>query len=279
MSGGPEPAVASLGGAGHFWAVFAGTAVAQIKRSHTYLIDIVRWPLFPLMLYVTLRITYDAAGRQQVAGANTAGFLLVGTVGLLVWGATVWNGGYAIEWERSTGTIAALLLSPASRVAVVLGYGVGGTVWALPGFAMVGLLGFLTGARLRVGDPLAPAAAGAALLLGALAIGFALAGLFVLSRRANLLANFVQLPVYVLAGFVVPRAELPAWLQPVSAALPLSHAIDALRASTLHGAGVGAIAGALGMTLLTSAAFVLVGAAALRRVEHVAKRGGQLEFY
>jgi ABC-2 type transport system permease protein len=230
------------------------------------------------MLYATLQVAYAASGRAEVAGANVAGFLLVGIVGLLVWGATLWSGGYAIEWERSTGTIAALLLSPASRVAVVLGYGVGGLVWLLPGFAVVALLGLATGARFHVSDPLAPLAATAALAAGSLATGFALAGLFILSRRANLLANFLQTPIYLLAGFIVPREELPGWLRPVSDGVPVSHAVDALRASALRGAGVGEIGGEIGLALLTAAGFALVGVVGLRRVEHVAKRGGQLEF-
>ena len=269
--------VAFRGAPGHFWTVLVGTARGYVKRANAYLIDVIRWPLFPLMLYATLHVAYTASGRAEVAGANVSGFLLVGIVGLLIWGATLWSGGYAIEWERATGTIGALLLSPASRVAVVLGYGVGGVVWALPGFAVVALLGLATGARLEVADPLAALAAGGALLVGSLAVGFALAGLFILSRRANLLANFLQTPIYLLAGFVVPRDELPGWLQPISSCLPVSHAIDALRASTLRGAGLGAIDHQLGLTLLTAAAFVLIGAVGLRRVEHVAKRGGQLE--
>ena len=276
MSGAPP--VAFRAAAGHFWAVLLGTAIAYVKRSNAYLIDIVRWPLFPLMLYATLQVAYAASGRAEVAGANVEGFLLVGIVGLLVWGATLWSGGYAIEWERSTGTIAALLLSPASRVAVVLGYGVGGLVWLLPGFAVVALLGLATGARFDVSDPLAPLAATAALAAGSLATGFALAGLFILSRRANLLANFLQTPIYLLAGFIVPREELPGWLRPVSDGVPVSHAVDALRASALRGAGVGEIGGEIGLALLTAAGFALVGVVGLRRVERVAKRGDQLEF-
>ncbi len=273
------PAVAFQSEAGHFWSVLWGSAVGYLKRSNAYLIDILRWPLFPLMLYATLQITYAASGRAEVAGANVPGFLLVGIVGLLVWGATIWAGGYAIEWERSTGTIAALLLSPASRVAVVLGYGLGGIVWLLPGFAMVALLALATGARFDVTTPLAPLLAVATLVVGAVAVGFALASLFVLSRRANVLANFLQTPVYLLAGFAVPRQELPGWLRPLSDALPVSHAIDALRASTLRGAGVGEIGGEVGWALLTASAFGLVGIGGLRRVERVAKRGGELEFF
>jgi ABC-2 type transport system permease protein len=272
-------AVAFRGEWGHFWATLFGAAAGHIKRSNAYLIDIVRWPLFPLMLYATWQIGYTVSGQPEVAGTNAAGFLLVGIVGLIVWTATIWSGGYAIEYERSGGTAAALFLSPASRVAVVAGYGVGGMVWLCPALAVVALLGLAVGARLHVTDLLALAAAICALLIGALAVGFALAGLFILSRRANLLANFLQQPVHLLAGFVVPRQDLPGWLQPLSDLLPASHAIDALRASSLRGAGLNEIGGSIMLALATSALFALIGIISLRQVEQAAKRAGHLDLY
>jgi ABC-2 type transport system permease protein len=115
--------------------------------------------------------------------------------------------------------------------------------------------------------------------VGSLACGFAFSGLFVLSRRGNLLANFLQAPIYLLAGFIVPRSSLPSFLQPLAGALPVTHAVDALRASTLAGAGLGGTSPELLLALITSAAFALVGAFALRRVEDAAKRAGALDLY
>jgi ABC-2 type transport system permease protein len=264
---------------GQFWTVVVGTAAGYVKRSNAYLIDVLRWPLFPLIMYATWQLTYSVSGQDQIEGTSVSSFLLIGIIGMIVWSATIWAGGYAIEYERSGGTVAALFLSPASRIAVVAGYGIGGLIWLYPAFVVVALLGVATGARLQVADPFAALAAIGTLVAGSLATSFALAGLFILSRRANLLANFLQAPIYLLAGFMVPRDRLPAWLQALSACLPVSHAIDALRASTLRGAGFTAIGTELGLTLLTTVAFGLIGMISLRRVEYVAKHSGQLEFF
>jgi ABC-type multidrug transport system permease subunit len=274
-----DSAVAFRSTPGQFWDTLLGTAGGYVKRSNAYLVLVLPWVIGPAVMYATWQLTYAASGREQVAGANVSGFLLVGMVGLNIWTATTWSSGYAIQHERHEGTVAALFLSPASRIAVVAGYGLGGMVWLLPAFAVVALLGLVTGARFQIATPLAPLLAVAVLLIGSLATGFALAGLFILSRRANLIANFLQLPIYLLAGFVVPREQLPGWLQSVSAGLPVSHGIEALRASSLRGAGLSAIGSEIGLALLTSAVFALVGVASLRRVEHVAKRGGQLELF
>jgi ABC-2 type transport system permease protein len=271
--------VAFRGPLGHAWAITTATARAYVTRMTAYLIDVLRVPIFPLLLFATWRISYGIGGQGQIDGAEISGFLLVGMVGLLTWNSSIWSSGYAIEYERSGGTAAALFLSPASRVAVIAGYGLGSFLWLLASFVVVALLALATGARFHVADPLAALLALAAVVIASLATGFAFASLFILSRRANLLANFLQAPIYFLAGFVIPREALPGWVRPLSEALPVSHAIDALRASALRGATLVELWPTLLLAVATSAAFALIGVLSLRSVEHAAKRTGQLDLY
>ncbi len=261
------------------WATVIATARRYVRGQNAYLIDIVRIPLWPLLLFATTRVTYLVAHRDTVDGVDVSSFLLVGMFGMITWGSSIWSSGYTFEAERYEGTIGALFLSPASRVAVIAGYGLGSLLWLLPSFVLVTLLGVLTGARPHIANPLAAASAVLTLLGVSLATGFAFAGLFVLSRRANVLANFLQAPVFLLAGVQVPRNTLPHWLLPLSDAIPASPAIDALRASTLHDAGLAAIARPVAFALGTAAIYVLVGLVSLRRVEDAAKRSGDLDLY
>ena len=270
-----------LGPYAHLWATVLATARSFVKRTNAYLIDVIRWPLGTLIYFATMLVTYSASGREEVEGTGVSSYLLVGMFGLIMWTSTIWASGYAIEYERYEGTIGALFLSPASRVAVVAGYGLGSLLWLLPSFVLVTILGVATGARLNVADPLGLLAAGLAVLAGSLATGFAFAGLFVLSRRANLVANFLQLPVQLLAGFLVPRGSLPGWLRPLSELVPASHAVDALRAGALGGATLrdGVMLKPLLLALGVSALYAAVGFVSLRKVEDAAKRSGQLDLY
>ncbi len=272
-------AVVLRGPLGHHWGVIMTTARNFVVRSNAYLIDVIRWPLFPLLFFVMMRLTYAASGRDVVAGTDVAAFLLVGMFGFITWNGTIWSSGYAVEYERSEGTIGALFLSPASRVAVIAGYGLGGFVWMLPAFVVMLLLGVATGARFNVADPLAALGAVFALLAGSLATGFAFAGLFILSRRANLLANFLQRPGELLSGALFPRDTLPGPLYALSNCLPVSHAVDALRASLLGAATLRDTLPSIGLTLAVSALYVLAGGLSLRKVEHAAKRAGDLDLY
>ncbi len=125
------------GNVGHAWSTFTGTASSYLKRAYASWIDVLTWSLWPLTMYVVWRITHVGSGQTQVAGMDVIGFLLIGMIGLITWTATIWAGGYAIEHERAGGTLAAVLLTPASRVAVLAGYGIGGIVWLLPACAVV----------------------------------------------------------------------------------------------------------------------------------------------
>jgi ABC-2 type transport system permease protein len=161
----------------------------------------------------------------------------------------------------------------------VAGYGLGSFIWFLPSFLCVLILGLATGARLHVADPLALVLSVLALFIASLAAGFFFSGLFVLSRNGNLIANFLQTPIFLLAGFLVPLSSLPSSVRPLSDVLPVTHAIIALRDTSLRGATLPQTGQQIALTLVLSLAFWFAGLLGLRRMEYVAKRTGQLELY
>jgi ABC-2 type transport system permease protein len=261
------------------WRVVRATTGATIKRNSAYLINVIRQPLLPLVMYLTMSVAYSAAGRDTAGGANVQAFLLVGIIGLLSWQVSIWSSGHSLEEERWEGTIASLFLTPASRAGVIAGYGLGGLVMALPSVLVVGILALVTGAEFNVGSLAAAALGALALGMASVATGFAMASLFLLSRRGNLMANVIQQPAMLLCGFFVPRDELPSWLMPLSNAIPVSHALDAFRAAMLDGATVRDLAEPAGLALLVSLVYVGIGTFGLRRLEYAAKRSGQLELF
>lgn len=264
---------------GEWWQVVGSTSVTSFKRMTAYIINVIRIPIFPAGMFLTSYIAWNAANVETIDGVNVSGFLLAGMIGLICWSSSVWWSGSAIENERYEGTIAALFLTPASRVAVVIGHGLGGLLYMVPSFAVVGLLGVITGARLNVDSLAAVMLSLLALIVSSLAMGFLLASFFILTRRANLMANIIQHPLYLVGGFMVPRDQLPTLLYWLSQAMPIAHAVDAFRASMLASATLNDVNSALLATLLTSGIFVLIGIVGIRKVEHVAKRSGQLDLF
>jgi ABC-2 type transport system permease protein len=260
------------------FAVLIVTAWAEVERVRAYAIEIIRWPVYPVLYYATLLLAYQASGREAVDGVSVEGFLFVGTIGMVLWSSTIWASGYAIEMERTEGTINSLFLTPANRSAVVFGRGIGSfAIFITPTLVVLTTLAVLTGATFDVQSPVAVVLSFLALVFGALALGHALAGAFVLTRRANMWANFLQSPIFLLSGMVVPVSELPDWLSWFAAIFPLSAGMSALRDSLLAGAGLGDITAPLLRFSLSSLALLVIGSLLLRRVENVAKRSGQFD--
>ncbi len=227
----------------------------------------------------TLILTYQAAGRETVDQVSPEAFLLVGILGMALWSAAIWAGGSSIESERSTGTINSLFLTPASRDAVVLGYSMGALiVFVLPTMAIATLLAFATGVKFDVASPIAPVLSVLALAFAAIAMAHLLSGAFVLTRRANMFANFLQTPIYVLSGMVVPIKDLPESVQWFAYVFPVSAGMEALRGTLLTGSTLSDVAEPLGRLFIVSVALFAVGHWTLGRVEHAARNAGTLDF-
>lgn len=260
-------------------AICTATARSYFMRRCAYLVDIIRSPMYPAFYFLTIVLAYRVAGRTVVDGYQTLGYLLVGTIGVILWQSNLWASGYAIEQERYEGTINSLFLTPASRAAVISGYALGSVFFTiLPNTIVIGTLALLMNVHTNVQDPLAVFISVLALSAATYALGFALAGVFVLSRRANLLANFLQSPIYLLSGMIVPISALPGPMRLLADVFPLSAGMNALRQSLLAGAGLDTIAGDLTKLITLSAFLLIFGLFMLRRVERVAKSGAELDF-
>ena len=93
------------------------------------------------------------------------------------------------------------------------------------------------------------------LLLSAAAfscIGILSASYCVLFKKGNPLAWLLTVSSSLLGGVYFPNIVLPPWLQSVSAWVPMTHCLEALRGILLQGKGLGGIASPLGILLLWS---------------------------
>jgi len=262
-----------------FIAAMLAAARVQQRRWASNVILLIRRPLTPALVFVSLLLAYEISGQTTVPADQVAGFLIVGTVAQQAWNATVWSCGFALQMDAFEGTLPSVLAAPANRIAVVLGYGLGDLLLSVPSVLVTLVIGLAYGAEFDVASPLLAALMLAMVFASALAIGVACSGLFILSRNANPLANFLQTPVYILAGFYFPRSVLPDWLAWLGGLLPITHALEALRASMLDGAGWADTRADLGIALVTSALFLLLGVWSLRRVDHELRRTGSLNLF
>jgi ABC-2 type transport system permease protein len=158
-----------------------------------------------------------------------------------------------IVFERRIGALERLLLAPIRLPALVAAKVLGGMIFGL----------IVTGLVLAIALAVfgATAANWVVLILALLlsAAAFAALGAFVSVAvrevfEAQTLANLMRFPMMFLGGVFVPVEALPAWLQIVARALPLTYSVEAIRRAL---AGAPLSAAALDLTALLAFAAVL----------------------
>ena len=167
--------------------------------------------------------------------------------------------------ERRTGTLERLLSMPLGKGDFILGYTLAfGLLAVLQSAIAVGFAVWVCGLAIQgsIWLLLAVAVADAVLgtTLGLLASAFA--------RTEFQVVQFMPLLVFpqiLLCGIFLPRDQLPDALQVVSDWLPLSHAVDALRAVATDSQDVAYVAGELLIIGAWIVGAVVLGSITLRR--------------
>ncbi len=180
-------------------------------------------------------------------GSRYIDFLVPGLLAMNLMGTGIWGIGFAIVDHRRKKLLKRLVATPMSRaeylasfvlsrfgwlvleVAILVGFGV--LVFKVP---LRGSLLMLSGVS----------------LLSALAFGGL--GLLIAARPRTIegasgLMNLAMMPMWVFSGVFFNSNNFPAAMQPFIHALPLTAAVDALRATMLEGASFGQLAPELGI--------------------------------
>jgi len=212
--------------------------------------------------------------------ANFTGFLIVGQVIFQLFLAMTWWGGMAIERERMYGTLELIFAAPISRSAYVIGesmFGVLNSGWTVFFAAVVAALLFTI--TFSIASVPLVIIAFLLTLASMLALGLFFAGLFVLSRSSGPLAFAIAAPMRFFSGTMFPVAALPAAIQAVSFALPLTYGLTAIRKALLSGGTFESVATELGALLLLTVICGTLGLLMIKKMEEVAKMKGTLHQY
>jgi ABC-2 type transport system permease protein len=156
--------------------------------------------------------------------------------------------GINVIFERDLGIVHKLLVSPASRVALVLGKAIGGGVRALSQAVIVYVVAWLIGVHLRL-ELLPMAGVALTVVVGAAVFStFSLAIACIVRSRERFMGigQVLTMPLFFASSAIYPVALMPDWLKVVAAVNPLSYMVDAARTMMIvggvseHGLGVDA---------------------------------------
>ena len=167
--------------------------------------------------------------------------------------------------ERTSGTLERLLTTPLSRLDLLLGYGAAfGLAAAVQAAVTVAVATTLYGLDIAGSPWLVVLIAVANAVLG-VALGL-LASAFARSEfQAVQFMPVVVLPQFFLCGLLVPRDQMPGWLQAVSDVLPLTYAVEALQEVGRSAAETGTMWRDVGVVAGAAVLALALAAATLRR--------------
>jgi ABC-2 type transport system permease protein len=215
----------------------------------------------------------------RFAGVRDDAFFVVGNAVQ----ATAMGGLYAMTMtvgnERFFGTLAPVLATPASRLALFLGRALPVVLNALAVSALTFAAGLVL---LDFSLPAARVPALAAIVVVTAAattgLGLLLGSLGLRVRDVFFASNLVYFLTLLVCGVNVPREVLPGWLQAVGSALPLTHGLEAARA-VADGDTFASVAGLVAAEAAIGAGYAVAAFALFRLFELEGRRRATLETF
>ena len=201
------------------------------------------------------RAVQRAAGRvdpvaasdslMREPGSRYIDFLIPGLLGMNLMGSAIWGMGFAIVDARRRKLMKRLVATPMPRSYYLLSFLFSRLIM------LVVEVGFLLSFGAFVFKvPVRGSLLDLVVLCVFTSLAFGSLGLLIASRvrtieAASGLMNLVMMPMWIVSGVFFSAQRFPDAIQPVIKALPLTAAINALRANMLQGAGLPQVSGEL----------------------------------
>ncbi|MFE6864156.1 ABC transporter permease [Nocardia sp. NPDC057668] len=233
----------------------------QLKADHRTVAMILVVPaLLMTLLYFVYRDYAVAPGAPRLF--DRIGITMLGILPFVVMFLIT---AIAMQRERVSGTLERLMTTPLSKIDLLAGYGTAFSVAAAGQAIIACAVSFWLLDLQAAGSPLlvvliAVLDAMLGVALGLLASAFART-----EFQAVQFMPVIVLPQFFLCGLLVPRGELPGWLEAISNVLPLSYAVDALQQVATHTGATGQMWRDLAIVAGFAAVALALGAATLRR--------------
>jgi ABC-2 type transport system permease protein len=263
------------------WKLFLKTVIA---RAYPRIVAQQRersWIFFDVFLSLLAVSAYVFIYRAIRAPEEYIGFVVLGGAMTAFWLNVLWSMSTQFYWEKETGNLPLYIISPAPKMAILLGMALGGIVGTSLRAATIIFVGsILFRVRFSVANVPLLVLVFALTLVALYGLGMMNASLFLLwGREAWHLASLAQEPIYLLSGFYFPIKSLGFWVAAVASLIPLTLGLDAMRQLLFpSGATLGFLDVRIESAILgvMSVLFLLAARLLLDYMEKIAIREGKL---
>jgi len=226
----------------------------RFYRAKSRVIGTLGMPLFMLLF---LGLGFRRISVPDVpADIGYLSYLVPGVIGMTLLFSSSFAG-MSVLWDREFGFLKEIMVAPVSRISIVLGRIVGGSMTALiQGFVILGLSLFM-GFAIPGVIPLVIAIGFMILIcIIFISLGLVFASNMKDMHGYSLITNFIVFPLFLLSGALFPLSNLPGWLQALAYCDPLTYGVDGLRGALI---GVSAFSLVFDAVILVVSALIMIG--------------------
>jgi ABC-2 type transport system permease protein len=193
-------------------------------RARSRLVSTIARPLLWLFLV--------GAGMSRLVSPKTGmsytQFIFPGILGMTVLFSSIFSS-ISIIWDKEFGFFKEILAAPVSRISIVIGKGLSGTVVSTIQAAIVLLLFPLLGFKLGLMEVAAVLVIAMIMSFCIASFGVVLATFYESYESFSVIMNFIVMPMFFLSGAMYPVKLLPQALGIAAKLNPLTYGVDAMK--------------------------------------------------
>jgi ABC-2 type transport system permease protein len=236
----------------------------QLKARSRSTFDGVLTLIYPMFFSTTIFMMYSQGHASSSAMVATA----IGASTMSIWSSVSTTAAMSMQAERRMGTLELLVLAP-RPLALLL-------VPLIMSMATIGVYSMIVtllwaryvfGIVIHIADPLSFLVSLVVLVLSIAILGVVIAAASVRYRGAWALGSTLEMPVWLICGFLVAISDLPSWVRPLSWALAPTWGMSAIRAASDGRSPWADLAICVGV----GAVYAVIGSLLTQRIVHAAR--------
>ncbi len=155
-------------------------------------------------------------------------FIFPGMIGLTILFSSIFSS-ISIVWDREFGFMKEMLVAPISRLSIVVGKAISGTLISVAQAIIILLLTPFLGLHLTLMQFLEVVAMSTLVSFCITSMGILIAARLTSFDGFNIIMNFLVMPMLFLSGAMYPVTSMPSALHLLALINPLTYGIDALK--------------------------------------------------
>jgi len=161
-------------------------------------------------------------------GVSYIQFIFPGILGMTILFSSIFSS-ISIIWDKEFGLMKEILVAPVSRLSIVIGKALSGTIVSSIQSAIILMLFPLLGIKMGALSILYVIAIAFLLSFTISSLGIIIATFYDSFESFSAIMNFIVMPMFFLSGAMYPVNKLPEILNYISQINPLTYGIDALK--------------------------------------------------